>query len=271
VSPAILKFFFALLFIPSLAYAWGGDGHQLVALIAEDRLTPEATAGIHELLGKDVNISDAEIASWADNIRREKRATAPWHFVDIPTTQPAFDETRDGRDGNNVIDKISDFEKVLADKSAPKEKRAEALKYLVHFVGDIHQPLHCAERNGDKGGNARLVFFEDRPKAMNLHSVWDSAILIQHKGRTRNADYADALNAKITDEQARKWSKGTPTDWANESHNVAVNEVYADVPADGPPPKLSSDYIEKSGKVIDEQLEKGGVRLATILNRCFAR
>ena len=79
------------LLIPSTLFAWGGDGHQIVALIAEERLTSEAQAGIHELLGKDVNISDAEIASWADNIRRESPDTAPWHFVDIPTTQPCFD------------------------------------------------------------------------------------------------------------------------------------------------------------------------------------
>ena len=84
-----------VLLIPSMLFAWGGDGHQIVALIAEERLTPEAKHEIHELLGADVNISDAEIASWADNIRREKRSTGPWHYVDIPTTQPSFDEDRD--------------------------------------------------------------------------------------------------------------------------------------------------------------------------------
>jgi hypothetical protein len=257
-----------VLLIPSAVFAWGGDGHQLVALIAEDHLTPEAKAGIHELLGKDVHISDGDVASWADNIRREKRSTAPWHFVDIPVDAEKFDEKRDGENGNNVIDKINDFEKVLTDKTKSKEERAEALKYLVHFVGDVHQPLHCANRNGDKGGNGRLVFFEKRQRAVSLHSVWDSTILIQHKGSgTRNLSYANTLNAKITKKELEEWSMGTPEDWANESHKIAVDVVYKDVPADGNPPKLDEDYVDKAGKVIDEQLERGGVRLAELLNR----
>jgi hypothetical protein len=157
-----------LLFLPATVLAWGGEGHQIVALIAEDRLTPEAKAGMHELLGEDVSISDAEIANWADQIRRERRNTAPWHYVDIPTTQPSYDATRDGNDGDNVIDAIDRFEKVLADKSKPKAERAEALKFVVHFVGDVHQPLHCADRDGDRGGNKRLVFFLNQKRAVAL-------------------------------------------------------------------------------------------------------
>src|SRR4051812_44485600 len=129
-----LFFCLVLLCLPSAVLAWGGDGHQIVALIAEDRLTPAAKDAVHNLLGADVNISDAEIAIWADQHRREDRSTAPWHYVDIPTTQPSFDEARDGGHGNNVIDKLDEFEKVLSDKSASKEKRAEALKYVVHFA-----------------------------------------------------------------------------------------------------------------------------------------
>lgn len=258
-----------MLLLPSVTRAWGGDGHQIVCLIAEDRLTPAAKAGIHELLGKDVNISDAEIANWADQVRRERPETAPWHYVDIPFDAQSFDEKRDGRHGNNVIDKISDFEAVLKDSKTSKNDRAEALKFLVHFVGDIHQPLHCAERNKDKGGNTRLVFFLDQPKAMNLHQVWDTAILLHRKGNTRIAAYADKLGTEITQDQAAEWAKGTPTDWANESHALAVKVVYVGVPADGPPPKLDENYVETAGSVVDRQLERGGVRLATILNRIF--
>jgi hypothetical protein len=252
-----------------VAFAWGGDGHQIVALIAEERLTPAAQSGIHELLGKDTDISDAEIASWADNIRREKRRTAPWHYVNIPTIQPSFDKKRDGKDGENIIDKISEFEKVLADKTESKEKRAEALKFIVHFVGDVHQPLHCADRNGDKGGNGRLVFFLERQKAVSLHQCWDSLILLNRKGKIRVADYAESLNSKISTTQAEKWSKASPEDWANESHRVAIESVYAEVPADGPPPKLTPEYLDKSSRAIDEQLEKAGVRLAEVLNRAL--
>ena len=124
----------------------------------------------------------------------------------------------------------------------------------------MHEPLHCAERNKDRGGNTRLVFFLDQPGAVNLHAVWDSAILLNHKGNVRNAEYADKLNAAITPEQAEEWAKGTPVDWANQSHDVAVASVYKDVPADGPPPKLDQAYVDAAGKVIDLQLQRGGVR-----------
>jgi hypothetical protein len=258
-----------LLMIPVTAFGWGGDGHQVVALIAEDRLTPQAAAGIRELLGKDVYISDAEVASWADNVRRDREETASWHFVDIPTTQPSFDAQRDRRAGDNVIDAINRFEKILADKSKPKAARAEALKFVVHFVGDIHQPLHCAERNGDAGGNTRLVFFLDRPEAINLHSVWDSQILIHDGGKAKILDYAEWLNSQVTPEETTDWSKGTPQDWANESHDVAVRDVYRDVPADGPPPKLDAKYVHRVEPVVEQQLQRAGVRLAMILNRAL--
>jgi hypothetical protein len=149
---AILVFVF-----PSLCHAWSGEGHQLIALIAEDMLTPEAKAAAKELLD-GANIADAEVVNWADEIRRERRETAPWHYVNIPHDARGFDRARDGRDGDNVIDALERQAKVLADKTQPREKSVEALKFVIHFVGNLHRPLHCADRNGDKGGNTRLVF-----------------------------------------------------------------------------------------------------------------
>src|SRR4051812_47093078 len=98
-------------------------------------------------------------------------------------------------------------------------------KFLVHLVGDVHQPLHCADRDGNKGGNGRLVFLLDRQRAVNLHSCWDTLILLNRKKATPIAQYADALNACITAEQAKAWAQGSPLDWANESHGVAVEKV----------------------------------------------
>ena len=257
-----------VLLLPATLFAWGGDGHQIVCLIAEERLSPVSKAGIRELLHGQ-HISDAVIASWADNVRRERPSTGPWHYVDIPIDAPAFDEGRDGQQHNNVIDKINDFAKVLGDPKAPTAERADALKFLVHFVGDIHQPLHCAERNHDKGGNGRLVFFLDQPRAVNLHFVWDASILLHHKGATPTLAYALVLNSKISGEEADRWTKGTAENWANEGHDLARTVVYEGVPAQGPPPKLDQVYVERATEVVDQQLEKGGVRLAAILNRCF--
>jgi hypothetical protein len=120
--PALL-----VLLLPSLCFTWGGESHQLVALIAEDQLTPEArTAGADLLDG--ANISDAEVASWADEVRRQRQGTARWHCVNIPYDGKAFDRGRDGRGGDIVIDALERQAKVLADKTQPREKRVEALK-----------------------------------------------------------------------------------------------------------------------------------------------
>jgi hypothetical protein len=161
---------------------------------------------------------------------------------------------------------VGKLEALLADKSAPREKRQEALKFVVHFVGDIHQPLHCADRHGDKGGNKRLVFVLDRREAVNLHSVWDTWIIREMVGRQKIAVFAEALDKKITAKQRKEWATGTPEQWANESHGVAVEKVYADVPEDGPPPKLGTDYVGKKAPVVAEQLGRAGVRLGSLLN-----
>jgi len=251
----------------SAGWGWGHNGHAIVASIAEMRLSGQAKAGVRDLLG---NARLADVASWADDVRRDRRETAPWHYVDIPVESAGFDEKRDGQDGNNVIDKVKSFEKTLIDPSATREQRVEAIKFLVHCMGDMHQPLHCAERNKDKGGNGRLVFFLDEQRAMNLHAVWDSSILRQSMGNTQESVFVAALNARISADQASAWSRGSVEDWANESHKVAADSVYAGVPVDGPPPKLDEAYVNKNILVVNEQLEKGGVRLATVLNRIFA-
>jgi hypothetical protein len=202
-------FIAALLVTQAICFAWGGEGHQIIALIAEDHLTPNANAAIADLLD-GAHISDAEVASWADQIRREQRSTADWHYVDIPYDARAFDRQRDGRRGENVIDKLTEQAAILADKSQPKEKRAEALKWVVHLVGDIHQPLHCADRHGDKGGNKRLVFFLERRQAVTLHAVWDTWIIREMVGRQKIAAFAEALDKKITAKQHKEWATGTP-------------------------------------------------------------
>src|SRR5688500_888706 len=115
------------------ALAWNGEAHQLVAWIAEARLSEKATVGVKELLG-GADLSDAEGVSWADEVRRERKETAPWHYVSIPVEATTYDSAKHGKDGENVIDAIERFAKVLADKNAPKEERAEALKFVVHFV-----------------------------------------------------------------------------------------------------------------------------------------
>ncbi len=135
----------------------------------------------------------------------------------------------------------------------------------MHFVGDLHQPLHCADRNGDKGGNGRLVFFPGRKKAVSLHMVWDTLILPRSKGKQSVAEYGDALNGKITEKQAKAWATGAPRAWALECWKVAREVVYAAIPPAGDPPVITEEYIATAEPVVDEQIQKAGVRLAAAL------
>src|SRR5260370_32294052 len=132
------------------AFGWGPEGHDLVARLAMAHLTPVATARVAEILGPGVTL--ASISSWPDQIRRERATTTTWHYIDIPIDKPHLDMTRDCPKGDCVLAQIGDFEKVLADPAASAADRKEALMFVVHFVGDMHQPLHCSD-NKDKGGN----------------------------------------------------------------------------------------------------------------------
>ena len=148
----------ALLLLPSLAFAWGPEGHAIIAQIAEDRLAPAARQQVDQLLDGD---SLAVVASWADEIRIHRPDTAQWHFVDIPKNANDYDPARDCRPtprGDCIIAAIDRELAILRDASADKDKRAEALKFIVHFVGDLHQPLHCADDH-DRGGNDVTVKF----------------------------------------------------------------------------------------------------------------
>lgn len=212
------------------------------------------------------NISDAEIASWADEVRRKRRATAPWHYINIPQDATAFDRQRDGNDGANIIDAIEAQAKILADRAASRENRAEALKFVVHFVGDIHQPLHCSERNGDKGGNKRLVFVPGKREAVSLHFVWDNLVVRELVGKQNIGKVAEKLDKELRKTRYERSMAGKPEDWANESHGVAYMFAYLTVAADGPPPRLDQNYINAGVRQASEQLKRGGVRLAMVLN-----
>lgn len=259
-----------LLFLSANSYGWGGEGHQIVALIAENHLAPATKAKIVSIIGKDQDMADAEFANWADRIRRERSETGGYHFVDIPADAKNYDPARDGNDGTNVIDALAKYVDVLRDESKPKADREEALRWVVHLAGDLQQPLHCAERNKDRGGNSVPVFLLDQKgKAGNLHSVWDSGILRTMIEKRPIAEYADSLDRKITPKQIGAWQAGNPIAWANESHDLAVKYVYAGVAADGPPVRLDETYVARARPVIEQQLERGGIRLAMILDRCF--
>jgi len=239
------------------AFGWGGEGHNLVARLAQARLTPAAAAKVKEILGPDATI--VSISSWADQVRNSRRESGPWHYIDIPIDKKHLDMARDCKNGDCVIAKIEDFKKVLVDPAATPVQRREALMFIVHFIGDMHQPLHCSD-NKDKGGNDVRLDFNGRN--MNLHSVWDSAML--SRMGTEDELYAK-LSQDLNPGRTKKLGKGKVRDWAEQSHSISVKIVYGKLPK-GTGIKITSDYEKAADPVIVEQLERAGARLAATLN-----
>ncbi len=247
------------------AFAWGSEGHHIIADIAEQYLEPATAQQIHELLALENVTTLAAVSTWADDIRAQRPETAPWHYVNIPIdppagTPPAYDASRDCSTGDCVVAAIGRFETVLRDKDAPPRERLEALKWLVHLVGDINQPLHASD-NGDRGGNDVHVEFEGRETS--LHAVWDTGILAAARITDERA-YALSLARSISPSEAEQWRNGTPADWACDSYGVARNFIYGVWPHS--PGVLPASYEQKATYVVQVQLEKGGVRLAAVLN-----
>ena len=271
----------------SSASAWWEDGHIIVSKIAESRLTKEAQAGIKDLLGDNVEgeraISDSRICNWADLIRssgvlnRKYPKNDTWHYINIEI-KVKKEDFKLPDDNNHVIGAIERFKKVLKDPKAEKEDRKEALLFLIHFIGDMHQPLHTGNREDDRGGNLQpiksvLGKVEDR---INLHKVWDGHILKAERGDLTNDDFAKRLIEEIKKDEIEKWSTGEVVDWAWESHAIAVERVYKfsdgkDMPKrTDPPVELTADnYVKGNQPIVRGQLKKGGIRLAKVLNECF--
>jgi hypothetical protein len=244
------------------ALSWGSAGHSIIAEIAQRRLHPHVLRQIRNLL--DGNASLASIAGGADHLVLLRPNTANWHFVNIPYDATSYDATRDCREtpaGDCVINAIQRARATLADRSAPKPRRAEALMFLVHLVGDAHQPLHTVDRD-DAGGNRTMVTFFDRP--ISLHMLWDVAII--EKQTFDWGEYVQRLETTwFPGKDVRSLARGEPADWAWDAHTAAVNVGYA-LPEDM---KLGDDYTRAARTAVDRQLALAGIRLARLLNEAF--
>jgi len=254
----------AAFLLPASGLCWGPEGHALVARIAQAELSAKVRARVDAILGPGATL--ASIASWPDTVRRERPATAPWHFIDIPIDQPHLDMARDCAKGDCVIQAIARFRAELKDPTTPPVQRKEALMFVVHFVGDMHQPLHCSD-NKDKGGNEVSVTLDGRKT--NLHSAWDSGML-GHMGKEDEL-YPGLL--KEARKNRRKWSQGTVESWAEEAHQASIDVTYGKLPvkpvagvAGATPIRLDDAYEQAARPLIRMQIEKAGDRLARVLN-----
>ncbi|MFG0306619.1 MAG: S1/P1 nuclease [Phycisphaerales bacterium JB040] len=253
----------------ALLAGWGREGHAIVAQLAWMDLTPEAQAKVAALLEPEAM---AEVGSWADAVRPtdEYRWTAPLHYVNMPDHATRYIHDRDCPDAGCVVSAIDDFAATLADDTAPHEDRVEALKFVIHFVADIHQPLH-AGRPDDRGGNDIDTVFFGRER--NLHSVWDSGI-IQGADLGEWPQWASRLAEQIDDADRLAWTAdANPNDWANtagrwayESNRLALEYAYTVRHGD----TLDDAYVRHTLPVVELRLQQAGVRLADLLNTVLA-
>ena len=291
----------AALLSPVPALAWGDEGHKVVALIAEHYLTPEAKAKVDALLlgpalpghpddKAEVPDDIADRATWADRYRDSDRRpndpdsrysrTREWHFVDLELDgpdleeacfhHPASDKPFPGVADSCVVDKIRQFSAVLADPAASQDDKTVALEFLLHFVGDVHQPLHAAD-NHDKGGNAVSVTYSyrdvatTRTKTTNLHAYWDTVTVARLGAEPEMV--AASLIADMPKRFTGKWREDDPAMWAQQSFVVAGRTAYRLPKAKaGQPVTITASYAAAATSAARRQLELAGYRLVMLLN-----
>jgi hypothetical protein len=270
---------------PAAALAWGYEGHEVVAAIARGYLTPQVRARVDQMLAADQDTLTAhdmlDEATWADSYRNSHKETSSWHFVDIELDHPDLKGACFGFPASGpiasqgpardcIVDKLAEFTQELGEPATPAAERLMALKFVLHFAGDIHQPLHDAD-NHDKGGNCVLLSLGGI-HVVNLHSYWDT-VAVRGLGDDPQT-VATMLAGRITSEDKAAWEKGDPQSWALEGFDIAKTKIYSigSSPGCAPDPSpvgLPSGYEAMARQAVGIQLEKAGVRLAAVLNRAL--
>ncbi|MFO3704814.1 S1/P1 nuclease [Xanthomonas codiaei] len=249
---------------PITAFAWGAQGHRLVARVAETELSPQARAQVAQLLAGEPDPTLHGVASWADELREHDpdlgKRSGPWHYVNLGEHDCVYQPPRDCPDGNCVIAALDRQTALLADRSQPLEVRRQALKFVVHFVGDIHQPMHAGYAH-DKGGNDFQL--QVGGKGSNLHALWDSGML-----NDRHLSDEAYLQRLLALPAATPVSPALPPPavaWAQASCKIAI--------APGTYPAshvLPEGYMDTYRPIAETQLRIAGDRLAAVLNAALA-
>lgn len=261
----------------SAAHGWGDVGHRIVCEMAWQEATDGGRAFAKELLGVSDAVGFADTCSWADAVRESPgfKWSKPHHFVEPPRAAPVFDVIKHCPDEGCAARAIGQQARIAADANEPAERRAQALEFVAHFVGDIHQPLHAGFTD-DLGGNTIVVeFCPDGciSSVDKLHKVWDSGILAMSGSKQR---LIDELSGSLTKEKRDDWKADTVTVWAEESHALAVSHAYHKVSKGKPAKKFIFDlpqpvaikkgYLPVMAPVAKEQVQRAAVRLAAALD-----
>jgi nuclease S1 len=235
--------------LTSTAMAWGGDGHRIIAMLAEAQLSPAARKEVNRLLALEPGETLASISTWADEHRNP--ATAPWHYVNFPRDSCSYEANRDCPDGKCVVAAIEKQLEILK-RDTDDQKRLTALKYLVHLVGDIHQPLHAGYRE-DRGGNTyQLQAFM---RGSNLHAFWDTGLL-----KAMEQSNESIVKGLLIKPMAAAQKRFNAIEAAEASCKIVGSPGFY------PERQVTPEYVEKFTPQMLYQLALAGGRLAQTLN-----
>lgn len=240
------------------AFAWNDTGHRVTGAIAANFLTPQAKVAITDILGPETL---AEASTWPDFMRSSpdpfwQKEAGPYHYVTVPKGK-TYTEAIKPPEGDAVI-ALAKFKAILQDPKASKADKQRALRFTVHIIGDLQQPLHAGDGT-DRGGNDFLVTWDG--EVTNLHAVWDDRLLVREN--LSYTEWTNWLMARITPELAKQWSVTDPAVWIDESTAIR-DTIYPTTRA------LSFKYSYDTIAIVRTRLSQGGVRMAAYLNEVFA-
>ena len=252
-----LSILFSSALVALSGFGWGQKGHDTVAYIAECHLTPTAKAAIDSILnGKSM----VYYANWADNACHTApyAYTKTWHYKNVDENQ-SYEKAPKIKEG----DIVSAINNMVAELRNPSSKEQEFLSLIltVHFLGDIHQPMHLG-RATDRGGNRHNIKFFN--SGTNLHSVWDSR-LVETAHKWSYTEWQNNIDRATPEEELMIIENGTPDSWAKESHEIACR-IYETTPEGT---NVAYDYIADWTPTIEKQFLRGGLRLADLLNSIY--
>ncbi|HET9881615.1 MAG TPA: S1/P1 nuclease [Candidatus Binatia bacterium] len=241
-----------------VAYGWGEKGHRIVAILADTHLTAQAREEVGKLLPAGTTLADAAV--WPDREGRQITEFDRLHHVSIPDDVEGYDQERDCKARNCMVEALDWFTSIITDVKVPINVRLIALRYVAHLVGDMHQPLH-AGRQEDRNGTDITVSY--RGQTNNLHLFWDINVVEMAEGNPE--ELAEKLDESITRKQRAKWQSGEPKTWTDESFRLSRSNAYTL----GESMELSDEYVATALTIVRRRLAQAGVRLGWLLNNVF--
>jgi hypothetical protein len=243
--------------IAGQAWGWGATGHRAIGLIADNALRPSTRAAIRGLLGPDTL---AEVGTWADDMRPDPafRPFETWHYINWKDGETLANMERNP--AGDLEKALESARTTLCERTKPRAERADALRWLVHLVGDLHQPLHVGLGGPTRGGNNLVVLWFGEPA--NLHEVWDNGLL--ESTRLSFTEFVSFLDPP-SEETLTAWRRGTFQEWLLESGALS-QKIYADLAEE----RLGYPYAYRYLPLVRQQIQKGGARLASVIEGCLA-